>query len=100
MAMKVYLGISTDEAFARVMKQEGQGPLAVFWMRILRTWSRSRFPLCASLRLLSAHCQSEAMSLWANMAVHWGSSLVCGARHAPHCGQPLLALKFADCPAG
>jgi hypothetical protein len=24
--------ISTDEAFARAMKQEGKGPLAVFWM--------------------------------------------------------------------
>jgi len=31
-AMKVYLGISTDEAFARAMKQEGKGPLGVFWM--------------------------------------------------------------------
>jgi len=31
-AMKVYLGISTDEAFARAMKQEGKGPLAIFWM--------------------------------------------------------------------
>ena len=32
LAMKVYLGISTDVAFARAMKQEGKGPLAVFWM--------------------------------------------------------------------
>jgi hypothetical protein len=100
LVMKVYLGISADGAFARLMKQEDKGPLAVFWMA--NPESLISVPLTA-LRFLAPVVGTlsdrgyEPLGEWQfteDQAEFVALAMRCIVR------QPLLAFKFADCPAG
>jgi len=98
--MKVFLGISTDEAFARLMKQEGKGTLAVFWAANPETLIS--VPL-AALRFLAPVVGTlsdrgyEPLGEW-----QFSEDQAEFVAFAMRCivAQPLLALKFANCRQG
>jgi hypothetical protein len=97
----MYLGISADEAFARAMKQEGKGPLAVFWMAnpenlISVPFFRSALPHACSWYAVSERGY-EHLGEW-----QFSDDQAELVALAMRClmGQPLLAFKFEDCPTG